>query len=98
MTLWPQNTQGFDSWPEELLQRHASLMLKHAPFASSMRYVSSQVLATRNGSHSSCSLETTYQTRFAGLREPTDSRPKQAKRDSQKARSRAPFHLKTHAK
>jgi hypothetical protein len=39
VTLWPQNTQGFNSWPEELLQRNASLMLKHAPFASSMRYV-----------------------------------------------------------
>ena len=39
VTPWPQNTQGFNSWPEELLQRHASLMLKHAPFASSMRYV-----------------------------------------------------------
>jgi hypothetical protein len=28
----PQNTHGFDAWPEALLQRHTSLILKHAPF------------------------------------------------------------------
>src|SRR5439155_8713265 len=30
----PQNSHGVELWPEELLQRHASLILKHAPFAS----------------------------------------------------------------
>ena len=28
-----QNTHGSELWPEELPHRHASLMLKHAPFA-----------------------------------------------------------------
>ncbi len=39
MLACPQNTHGLELWPEGLLHRHASLMLKHAPFASSMRYV-----------------------------------------------------------
>jgi hypothetical protein len=59
--------------------------------------VSCQVPATRNGSHLSCNLETTYETRSAGLRKPADSRPKQEKQDSQKARSPRAFPLKTHA-
>jgi hypothetical protein len=56
--------------------------------------LSCQVPVTRNGSHLSCCLETTYQTRSAGLRKPTDSRPKQV-RNSQKARYRAPFPPQT---
>jgi hypothetical protein len=40
----PQNFQGFELWPEELLQTHASLIFKHAPFASSMRYVNASPL------------------------------------------------------
>jgi hypothetical protein len=38
-----------------------------------------------------CSQETTYQARSAGLREPTDSQPKQTKHDSQKLRALRAF-------